>query len=231
MRSRVVVLVRALSGGEVDDRDAVKVIRALRADGAFPPRTADALVTALERAEVQAVRGQDRRLGLHTAAGALFGGIGGAAGLWALGGVVTGATRWTAVLPLIGVVAVLTALVRVRRYALDGLALPVAVAHNLMRAGVTPGVAVDAAVHVAGRRGDALRGALASVVVDGVEADAPESSRIAAAVLAGRFDDASGLERARNRARWSVLAAALWVVGSFWVAWIYSLAGGLEVGP
>ena len=49
--------------------------------------------------------------------------------------------------------------------------------------------------------------------------------------VAGRFDDASGLERARNRARWSVLAAAVWVVGSFWVAWISGMAGGLAVGP
>ncbi len=226
----MVVLVRALSGGEVDDRDAVKVARAVRADSGDAGRAGDALVRALERADVQGAPGRERALGLHTAAGAVFGGVGGAMGLWAMGAAHGGGLRWAAVLPLLGVAAVLYALVRVRRFALDGLALPVAVAHELMRVGVSHAVAVEAAVHVAGARGADLRAALADLPLPEL-AEVPRD-RAAAALLSARLDDAQATERARNGARAGVLAGAVWVVASFWLVWIFGLSRGLaEVLP
>lgn len=223
MRATTVALIRALSGGEVDDRELVKVARAVRLEGGHSGRVSDALVRALERVDAQALGVRARRIGIHTAAGALFGGLGGASGLWALGTALEGPTRYLAWLPLLGVAVVVSLMLKVRRLVVDELALPVAVAHELMCAEVSPKVAIDAAAVVAGPHAPALRALL----------DAPEMGepRVALAVLSVRFTDPQAIERGRERARRGVLLGAVWVVLSFWLVWIFALAHGLRGLP
>lgn len=223
MKSTTVALIRALSGGEVDDRELVKVARAVRLEGGNSGRVSDALVRALERADAQELGVRKRRIGIHTAAGALFGGLGGASGLWALGTALDGPTRYLAVLPLFGVVMVVVMMLKVRRLVVDELALPVAVAHELMCAEVSPKVALDAAAVVAGSKAPALRALLA----------APEMGepRVALAILSSRYTDPRALEQGRERARRGVLLGAVWVVLSFWLVWIHGLSHGLRGLP
>lgn len=223
MKATTVALIRALSGGEVDDRELVKVARAVRLEGGNSGRVSDALVRALERADGQELGVRARRIGIHTAAGALFGGLGGAAGLWTLGSALEGPTRYLALAPLLGVVMVVVMMLKVRRMVIDELALPVAVAHELMCAEVSPKVALDAAAVVAGARAPALRALLADPTAG--------EPRVARAVLSVRYADPTALEHGRQRARRGVLLGAVWVVLSFWLVWIYGLTHGLRGLP
>jgi len=220
----VMGVIRALSGGEVEEREIVRVARRLHGSGISPVAVTDALVTAMERAaaHLEATGGRGRSLGL--AAAALFGGGGAAAGLNALGAALPSFSRLFALVPLIGVGLIIWAQARSARTGADPLALPFAVLHELMAAGVPIEIARETALHAAETRQELLRARLeAEPLPPAVTIDRP---RAQAALIVARMLDARPATVARSHANRWVIASALWIVGSFWILYLRGLVLG-----
>jgi hypothetical protein len=225
MKRRIVILIRAICGGEVEDRAAVRLAKALRSEAVPPVAIVEALTRSIERVLVEKKRAAPRlpRLGLLCAT--IFGAFGGTIGLRAMSAITASPSPILLSLPaagaLIGLGAAIASYLPERGRSGREAA---AVAFELARAGVGTMTALDVALYAAGRASSSLRACLEAAPI--AEDASPDRARAAVAVLTSELIG-SGEDRGIFATAAAVFGAA-WVIVSVWLLYFFALAAGFD---
>lgn len=230
MIARIVVLIRALSGGEVEDRAVVRLARSLRGEDRSPALLVETLTRAVEQLG-EARRASEERGRFGLALALIFGASGAISGLHGLSGLAGDPRPLLVMLPVAGLLAGFFSIASQawpdRRRSGREAAL---IAHLLAGIGVSTVVALDVALYAAGGAASQLRAGLERAPID--EGVVPDRARAALAVLASELiaDPASPLARRRTRGRRLAIAGAVWVACAFWIAYFWVLSDGFSKG-